>query len=146
MAADQPPATDAAAVNKTGSAPEHGADIVKRIRRIEIEPGMDDDEVVQQDIERKGIQKIPVDAGDVAGTVGLKAFQRVLSTVGFPQAQVEMIITGLQEHLLMVAANSADRQAAPTEFEDKIQHPLAVRSQVDQVSQKVDAVVGDGTE
>jgi hypothetical protein len=52
----------------------------------------------------------------------------------------------MQAHLLVVAADAADRQAALAEFKEEIQNPFAVRSPVDQVAQQVKPVFGCRTE
>ncbi len=144
VAADQPPATDAVAVNEGGTCPEHGAGVAEGIGGVKVETGMDDDKIFQQDVEWQRTQKCAVEVRDVAGTVGLEALQRGQSAVGGPQFQKLMVIARLQAHLLVVATNAADRQAALAQLENEIQHPLAVRTPVDQVTQQVDAVTRGG--
>src|SRR6185369_14841548 len=146
MAADQPAAADTLPGDEVGTRPEHGFGVSQGIWNVEIESGMDDDEAVQLDVERKSPQKSAVAVRNVAGTVSLETCQGSQAAVGLPEFQIIMILASLQAHLFVVAANAVDRQAALPELEDEVQHPLAVRAPVDQVAQQQDAVTGQRTE
>src|SRR6266702_1239306 len=127
VTADQAPAADTLPVYEWRAGPEHRLGVVEGVFCIEIEPRMYDDKFVQQDVERQRPQEVAVERRDIAGTVRLEAGEGFQAAVGAPDLPVVRIAARLQEHLLVVAANSGNRQAALAEIENEVQHPIAVR-------------------
>src|SRR6185369_1054332 len=140
MAADQPSAPGSRGVHAAFAHPEHGLGIGEGIADVEVEAGVDDNEIIEQDVVGEGKQQIAVTPWDFADAFHFEAAQGGQTAIGNPEFHGLQAFIGSQAHLLVISLYALDVETQILQLQEIIQHPFAVRPAVDHVSQKVEFV------
>ncbi len=140
MPADQLPAAEKSFINYQVAAPEHGFGICQRIVNSEIQPGMDQDKISELDEIRPAFNKGTIRERYFTAILHAEARKRSVAAVQHPEMEVRPIAAGLQEHILMIAAQGVNFIPFSLEIEDSVNYPLAARTAIDRIAEQVQSV------